>query len=1051
MKAPLWRFAVATVSFCICLCLPRAAWSATSAPQSNGSDAAQSSEAATSPSSPSSPSVVTIPGPLRSFLRMAAISQKGSVDEVLPLLARNVAMQGYHQESKDKGGRPTEFLILLMRYLQQARELQMLAHPQGIIRVSDCDEAATLLQVLGYRLRQGCGPKAALETSDTERAFLTIDSGFPLADLEEALRGGEPFEYAYASTEVPVLFAQSDWTNLDRNNKNAKRKDGVVDSLLHDPVLARLYWAMARIDAETRMGLRQSPGLRKLTPFASVLDFYGSQICVRSGRVVVPGGSPAESAWKDLVGASPESPGEFVTHLLAKDGGWLAAYFDAMSRVNQNQQTYFTEPHHLKRFYEALRGQDITPSPARPVFRPDPGLLLLMARLQFEPDGQPHIPGGLEVWKEQLRRKSDSKVVRDWGRRASHWNNPEQLVEGMFALSRVSAEDGPEQIFLTLNEVDRARSPEQRLSPQTVRLLASKFSRFSHQYMIFSEFPPLNNGSITRFLSVAEALDRMPDRALRANALGILQANVGLWQILARQGQISTAGLNDSWRRVINPFAGTLSSVQLFDSGRASLRELLRSATGKPELSQDQFIALLAGPSQASKEGQQVRQELANRIRSVLTAQRLVSLDTLFALGDGLNQMAQGKPIADTLTPLAAELRDFEMPRPIFTNSERNEWASPSYYNPHTALQTRTDLGKVIKSAGSPKELADARGLLAPFLRDTLVGLNYAYYEPPGAQVLHNSPLFVRSHDFSGSMTLSGEQAWQTPRVFGTGATASGGAHLVGSLAGLPYVLAEAEQDLVVPENVQALIWQEVVPGLMTSAVLPRWWGVTRNELHAVTLYQRAGEELLAAAAANETLRQTVMNILADRMVPRRLERLENALVAGRSQEMLADMMPAETFYLAAEFRRRFPGTTDYWGTAGKDLEDLVRRYPAEVSWERLSEDFGVPHPALEQSYGRELLNVKPFPAFMGYYNRLLAESWDSNNLYWGRLADEMGYSPVMLNRLVPELTHRMAEKIFATDLEDWPALLRAMREAGEEFRRGKIAALPKPDVTSEP
>ena len=57
-------------------------------------------------------------------------------------------------------------------------------------------------------------------------------------------------------------------------------------------------------------------------------------------------------------------------------------------------------------------------------------------------------------------------------------------------------------------------------------------------------------------------------------------------------------------------------------------------------------------------------------------------------------------------------------------------------------------------------------------------------------------------------------------------------------------------------------------------------------------------------------------------------------------------------------------------------------------------------------------------------------------------MADEMGYSPVMLNRLVPQLTHRMVEKIFASDLEDWPAILRAMQETGDEFRQGKIASL---------
>jgi hypothetical protein len=50
-----------------------------------------------------------------------------------------------------------------------------------------------------------------------------------------------------------------------------------------------------------------------------------------------------------------------------------------------------------------------------------------------------------------------------------------------------------------------------------------------------------------------------------------------------------------------------------------------------------------------------------------------------------------------------------------------------------------------------------------------------------------------------------------------------------------------------------------------------------------------------------------------------------------------------------------------------------------------------------------------------------------------------------MLNRLVPELTRHMVANIFATDIEDWPALTRAMRETGEEFRQGKIAV---PQIT---
>jgi hypothetical protein len=54
-----------------------------------------------------------------------------------------------------------------------------------------------------------------------------------------------------------------------------------------------------------------------------------------------------------------------------------------------------------------------------------------------------------------------------------------------------------------------------------------------------------------------------------------------------------------------------------------------------------------------------------------------------------------------------------------------------------------------------------------------------------------------------------------------------------------------------------------------------------------------------------------------------------------------------------------------------------------------------------------------------------------------------MGLPPASLNRVVPELTRQMVGKIFATDFEDWQALLRAMRETGKEFREGKIAGAP--------
>src|ERR1700754_1606461 len=104
----------------ICLfAFPFVAWNQNLSPQPS-SIQTNSSQRRPSRNTPGGKSVsraadgVVIPGPLRSFLRMAGISQKVPTEDVLPLLSRNVFMQGY---SRDK---PTEFLILLDRYVQQA-------------------------------------------------------------------------------------------------------------------------------------------------------------------------------------------------------------------------------------------------------------------------------------------------------------------------------------------------------------------------------------------------------------------------------------------------------------------------------------------------------------------------------------------------------------------------------------------------------------------------------------------------------------------------------------------------------------------------------------------------------------------------------------------------------------------------------------------------------------------------------------------------------------------------------------------------------------------
>ena len=77
---------------------------------------------------------------------------------------------------------------------------------------------------------------------------------------------------------------------------------------------------------------------------------------------------------------------------------------------------------------------------------------------------------------------------------------------------------------------------------------------------------------------------KVSDHTLRGNAMGIFEANVMLWQIMARQGEIPAKRS----RRILAGndqavFAHFSSSTQVFDAGRISLGHVLRAATGETQ------------------------------------------------------------------------------------------------------------------------------------------------------------------------------------------------------------------------------------------------------------------------------------------------------------------------------------------------------------------------------------------------------------------------------------------------------------------------------------
>jgi hypothetical protein len=975
---------------------------------------------------------IAIPGPLSSFSRMAALAPETPPDDVLPALARNIVTNGYQAAGSGVVLEQTEYLKLIIRYLSQARELGKLADSSGAIKIETCDSSQTgeLLRVLGYRMRGGCGSDVVLETLNATRAFLTIDSGFPLAELEQDLRNNRPFNYDYKPTQIPILYTQDYWLSAkDRQSQE------FIDAFLSDPSLCRLYLGLSKLDPAASEELRKGTTVQKIRAYAHVLDFYGGMFQVRDGRAVVPGGARSERAWAELVGAGPDKPGPFFEHLVMREDGWLASYFDALLRISNNPangpvQAYLTEPERLKRFYAAIRGKVTSPGPARPVFRSNTDMMLLTARLRLDSNGKPHIPGSLDVWRTLFieHPSGSGKYDTKLSQAAGGWKDPDDVIEALFALCRKSVENQPLKIFMALSDVDRHRQTP--LDPKTADRLARDFRSFGAQYPIFAEVSDISSNTINQFLDTAESINQIRDAAVHSDAAGTFQALVGLWQIFCRQNSIAPADRDRLLAGILTRFNKVKSEGDVFDAGREGVQTLL-AATNSPTgvSAQDRMLDLLAGTAQSDVSD--AHNQLVEDMIRIFEAQRLISLTSIFDLVDHLEGLAKGEKVNSALiTKTAARISEIQLPRSSLSGAESNSLSFGYWPEKHIEAERKLNLRAFIDRAGAdPKKLDEIRGVMAPFLRDTLVGMNYVHYAPPGAQVLYTNPLFVRGHDFVGLQ--GGNATWKETEVLAGGWPNSGGGKLVGSLVSLPYALAEAEQNFLIPSREQALIWGDLVPQLLLTATIPRWWNVTPAQLHWVALHMDYAETLFAESALNIGRRQAVLDALSQYAMPARVAQIRELLDQGRVDAALDTVMPAELFAVARDI-----GTTD---PAGSPMAAEIRREAAEspglLNYDAISRTFGTPKPTLANSYSPELLGLRTFPTLMGYSSRILAESWESNLLYYAALADQLYLAPGDLNVLVPDWTRQTVERIFATNLDDWPALLRSLRLVGADVR----------------
>jgi hypothetical protein len=193
----------------------------------------------------------------------------------------------------------------------------------------------------------------------------------------------------------------------------------------------------------------------------------------------------------------------------------------------------------------------------------------------------------------------------------------------------------------------------------------------------------------------------------------------------------------------------------------------------------------------------------------------------------------------------------------------------------------------------------------------------------------------------------------------------------------------------------------------------------------------RYGRTLLAEAALDGDLRRSVIDTLGRHAPPARRVEVEQSLTSGQVSDALDRVTPSELYALAMEMTDGRKESHPVF----VEIQRLRNESQNEVSAAAISRAFGTPKPTLANSYRPELLGLRTFPTLMGYSSRIMAESWESNTLFWASLADELHLAPAQLNVRIPQWTQQVVERIFASHLEDWPAVLRSLRLVGDNVR----------------
>jgi hypothetical protein len=212
---------------------------------------------------------------------------------------------------------------------------------------------------------------------------------------------------------VPLPLDPAIWRDTLLQTPISPEGDGrLVSAILSDRRAALLYFGLSALDDETLAWLESDRDtLLHARKHAAIFAAFGRSVHVRGRRMVVPGGTEAESLWKSLTAADPGNPGAFVQRLISGDGR-LAFMYDTIAHLDGPRQRFAlglgAEPSLRADRLRSLLESFVAAAPdwrpdERPFSRPPIDGAILLSTIEVMPNGAGAAPLSQSIWERVFR------------------------------------------------------------------------------------------------------------------------------------------------------------------------------------------------------------------------------------------------------------------------------------------------------------------------------------------------------------------------------------------------------------------------------------------------------------------------------------------------------------------------------------------------------------------------------------------------------------------------------------------------------------------------